>query len=407
MDMPKLRFKADDGSSLPEWQQKRFGDIMKCYSGGTPSTSEKTYYGGSIPFLKSGEIHLSVTQAHITELGLANSSAKLISKGDLLYALYGATSGDVAISKIDAAINQAVLCIVPHHDNRIYLKNWLELNRNRIISKYLQGGQGNLSAKIVKSLIVPIPSIAEQHKIADLLLTVDSVIDKQQAEITTWEQYKKGVVQKLFDQEVRFKTDDGSDFPNWECKTLGELGTFYGGLSGKSKEDFVDGTCPYITYKNVYLNTFATPISDDKVKITPQERQNKVKQFDVLFTQSSETFEEVGLSSVYLYDDEPYLNSFCKGFRFNNLEQIYPKFIGYLLRSDKVRHDIILMGQGISRINLRTQYLSKLNFKLPSLAEQRKIAECLDAIDDVIALAKAELEKWRELKQGLLQQLFV
>ena len=197
MDMPKLRFKADDGSSLPEWQQKRFGDIMKCYSGGTPSTSEKTYYGGSIPFLKSGEIHLSVTQAHITELGLANSSAKLISKGDLLYALYGATSGDVAISKIDAAINQAVLCIVPHHDNRIYLKNWLELNRNRIISKYLQGGQGNLSAKIVKSLIVPIPSIAEQHKIADLLLTVDSVIDKQQAEITTWEQYKKGVVQKL------------------------------------------------------------------------------------------------------------------------------------------------------------------------------------------------------------------
>ena len=268
MDMPKLRFKADDGSSLPEWQQKRFGDIMKCYSGGTPSTSEKTYYGGSIPFLKSGEIHLSVTQAHITELGLANSSAKLISKGDLLYALYGATSGDVAISKIDAAINQAVLCIVPHHDNRIYLKNWLELNRNRIISKYLQGGQGNLSAKIVKSLIVPIPSIAEQHKIADLLLTVDSVIDKQQAEITTWEQYKKGVVQKLFDQEVRFKTDDGSDFPNWECKTLGELGTFYGGLSGKSKEDFVDGTCPYITYKNVYLNTFATPISDDKVKIT-------------------------------------------------------------------------------------------------------------------------------------------
>ena len=72
-----------------------------------------------------------------------------------------------------------------------------------------------------------------------------------------------------------------------------------------------------------------------------------------------------------------------------------------------MRHDIILMGQGISRINLRTQYLSKLNFKLPSLAEQRKIAECLDAIDDVIALAKAELEKWRELKQGLLQQLFV
>ena len=207
--------------------------------------------------------------------------------------------------------------------------------------------------------------------------------------------------------KIRFKANDNTDYPDWNDNNLGELGSFYGGLSGKSKEDFVGGNCRYITYKNVYLNTFATPCSNDLVKIKPSEHQNKVKKFDVLFTQSSETFEEVGLSSVYLYDDEPYLNSFCKGFRFNNLEQIYPKFIGYLLRSDKVRHDIILMGQGISRINLRTQYLSKLNFKLPSLAEQRKIAECLDAIDEVITLAKAELDKWRELKKGLLQQLFV
>lgn len=271
-----------------------------------------------------------------------------------------------------------------------------------------QHGALNISVDDFFNIVIYAPpSIEEQRQIVNIASSIDNTINQMKSIVDAWELRKKGLAQKLFDQEVRFKADDGSDFPDWESKILGELGSFYGGLSGKSKEDFVDGTCPYITYKNVYLNTFATPISDDKVKITPQERQNKVKQFDVLFTQSSETFEEVGLSSVYLYDDEPYLNSFCKGFRFNNLEQIYPKFIGYLLRSDKVRHDIILMGQGISRINLRTQYLSKLNFKLPILAEQRKIAECLDAIDEVIALAKAELDKWRELKKGLLQQLFV
>ena len=206
--------------------------------------------------------------------------------------------------------------------------------------------------------------------------------------------------------KIRFKANDNTDYPDWNDNNLGELGSFYGGLSGKSKEDFVGGNCRYITYKNVYLNTFATPCSNDLVKIKPSEHQNKVKKFDVLFTQSSETFEEVGLSSIYLYDDEPYLNSFCKGFRFRNLDHICPEFIGYQLRSNKVRHAIMLMGQGISRINLRTEFLCKLTLSLPTLAEQHKIADLLLGVDAIIEKQQTEVATWVQYKKGLAQKLF-
>ena len=419
MKMPKIRFKANDNTDFPDWKDNNLGDLGSFY-GGLSGKSKEDFVGGNCRYITYKNVYLNTFATpcsnDLVKIKPSEHQNK-VKKFDVLFTQSSETFEEVGLSSIYL------------YDDEPYLNSFCkgfrfrnldhicpefigyQLRSNKVRHAIMLMGQGisriNLRTEFLCKLTLSLPTLAEQHKIADLLLGVDAIIEKQQTEVATWEQYKKGLAQKLFDQEVRFKADDGSDFPNWECKTLGELGTFYGGLSGKSKEDFVDGTCPYITYKNVYLNTFATPISDDKVKIKPQERQNKVKQFDVLFTQSSETFEEVGLSSVYLYDDEPYLNSFCKGFRFNNLEQIYPKFIGHLLRSDNVRHDIILMGQGISRINLRTQYLSKLNFKLPSQAEQRKIAECLDAIDDVIALAKAELEKWRELKRGLLQQLFV
>ena len=419
MKMPKIRFKANDNTDYPDWNDNNLGELGSFY-GGLSGKSKEDFVGGNCRYITYKNVYLNTFATpcsnDLVKIKPSEHQNK-VKKFDVLFTQSSETFEEVGLSSIYL------------YDDEPYLNSFCkgfrfrnldhicpefigyQLRSNKVRHAIMLMGQGisriNLRTEFLCKLTLSLPTLAEQHKIADLLLGVDAIIEKQQTEVATWVQYKKGLAQKLFDQEVRFKADDGSDFPDWESKILGELGSFYGGLSGKSKEDFVDGTCPYITYKNVYLNTFATPISDDKVKITPQERQNKVKQFDVLFTQSSETFEEVGLSSVYLYDDEPYLNSFCKGFRFNNLEQIYPKFIGYLLRSDKVRHDIILMGQGISRINLRTQYLSKLNFKLPSLAEQRKIVECLGAIDDVIALSKAELEKWRELKKGLLQQLFV
>lgn len=210
----------------------------------------------------------------------------------------------------------------------------------------------------------------------------------------------------MIEPKLRFKADDGSDFPDWEEKTLGDEGKFYGGLSGKTKEDFETGDAHFVTYMNVYKNAFASQDMMGCVNVGANERQNRVLYGDLLFTQSSETVEEVGLSSVYLHDDEPYLNSFCMGYRFNSLEDVSPEFIGYCMRSGGVRKSIMLMGQGISRINLGAKRLETVSYRLPSLPEQRKIADLLSAVDDVIAAQEAEVATWEKRKKGVMQKLF-
>ena len=134
----------------------------------------------------------------INETALKQSSAKLVKKGDLLYALYGATSGEVSISKINGAINQAVLCITSEIFNKVYLLNYLQFQKVAIVEKYIQGGQGNLSADIVKKLTIPFPSFQEQGKIAAFLATIDDKISRTQAQIENTQAYKKGLLQKMF-----------------------------------------------------------------------------------------------------------------------------------------------------------------------------------------------------------------
>lgn len=179
----KLRFKDENGNDFPEWVETKLGEIAETYSGGTPTSTSNSYYIGNIPFIKSGEISSDKTEQFINEEALKNSSAKMVSKGDLLLALYGATSGEVAISQIAGAINQAVL-VIKSMQNTNFLHHFLRCNKENIISTYLQGGQGNLSAQIVKNITINLPSLTEQKKIADFLSEIDN---KVEVETTTFD----------------------------------------------------------------------------------------------------------------------------------------------------------------------------------------------------------------------------
>ena len=161
-----------------EWEREKLRDKCSFYSGGTPSSSNKSYYIGEIPFIRSGEISGDSTELFLSEFGLNNSSAKMVDIGDLLLALYGATSGQIAISKIRGAINQAILCIKSSYDN-IFLKSVWEKHVDKILQAYLQGGQGNLSADIVKNLSFYFPSLDEQNKISKLIVLIDERIETQ------------------------------------------------------------------------------------------------------------------------------------------------------------------------------------------------------------------------------------
>ena len=133
-----------------EWTKIKLGDLGSFFSGGTPSSSRKDFYGGEIPFIRSGELHSDSTALSITKEAYDSCSAKMVNKGDLLLALYGATSGDISISRISGAINQAILCIRPQYMDAYFIKSLWEKHKKHILETYLQGGQGNLSSEIIK-----------------------------------------------------------------------------------------------------------------------------------------------------------------------------------------------------------------------------------------------------------------
>ena len=192
LNVPNLRFPEFGG----EWEREKLKDKCSFYSGGTPSSSNKSYYNGEIPFIRSGEISGDSTELFLSEFGLNNSSAKMVDIGDLLLALYGATSGQIAISKIRGAINQAILCIKSSYDN-IFLKSVWEKHVDKTLQAYLQGGQGNLSADIVKNLSFYFPSLDEQNKISKLIVLIDERIATQNKIIEDLKKLKVAITQKI------------------------------------------------------------------------------------------------------------------------------------------------------------------------------------------------------------------
>ena len=197
-----------DGESVPEirfagftdpWEQRKLGELTESYSGGTPAAGESEFYGGSIPFIRSAEIAAESTELFLTEKGYESSSARMVKPGDVLYALYGATSGEVAVSRQKGAINQAILAILPRDDcDARYITAWLRKQKGYIVTTYLQGGQGNLSGVIVKNLEVSIPSLPEQQKIGFMLSHLDSLITLHQRKLELLRNIKKSLLDKMF-----------------------------------------------------------------------------------------------------------------------------------------------------------------------------------------------------------------
>jgi len=252
-----------------------------------------------------------------------------------------------------------------------------------------------------------IPNLPEQKKIASFLTAVDERIQLLQKKKAKLEEYKKGVMQKLFSQEIRFKDENGNDFPDWEEKRLGEIGMTFNGLTGKTKVDFGEGI-PYVQYMQIFSNSKINVQEFGLVKIGENENQSKVQYGDVFFTTSSETPNEIGTASVMLEEvGDVYLNSFCFGFRPNSLTELVPKFSRYLFRSELFRREIIKLAQGSTRFNMSKVELMKLRVLLPKEDEQVKIADFLTSLDDSIESIGVEIDGSIEYKKGLLQKMFV
>lgn len=216
--------------------------------------------------------------------------------------------------------------------------------------------------------------------------------------------YKRGLSNALFERVIEFCSGSGN---KWTQFPLGDLGEFYNGLTGKQKTDFEHGSEPYIPYVNVYKNMVADTSACESVSVSEREHQNKVRYGDILFTQSSETLEEVGLSSVWLGDFEPFLNSFCFGFHFHENLCIFPLYVAHYFRSTDARLKIMHEGQGITRVNLSAERIKAISIPLPPMEVQKKIGMFLKSLNDKINEKQEIICQMEHLKIGLLQQLFI
>ena len=224
---------------------------------------------------------------------------------------------------------------------------------------------------------IPIPDIDEQRKIGELLTCLDNLITLHQRKCANLCSPSQVVFSLLFTT---------STF-SWEQRKLGEMGQTYTGLSGKTKDDFGHGQARFVTYMNVFSNPISNPEMTEPIEIDP--KQNEVEVGDVFFTTSSETPEEVGMSSILLEKrGKTYLNSFCFGFRPS--EKIDSYYLAYMLRSESTRAKIILLAQGISRYNISKNKVMEIAVSLPSLDEQKLIGQYFSQLDNLITLHQRE-----------------
>lgn len=199
--------KSTELGEIPEdWEIKKLGDVCLTYSGGTPNTSNKSYYGGDIFWITSGDLNISPIRevtGRISEKGLNSSSAKMVRPKTLLFALYGATAGVVAITNIKAAINQAVLAIKAQKINNEFLYYFLDFRKDYLIKTYTQGGQPNFSADIVKQFQVLLPLLKEQQAIAQVLSDMDDDLNALETRLTKTKAIKQGMMQELLTGRTR------------------------------------------------------------------------------------------------------------------------------------------------------------------------------------------------------------
>lgn len=379
-----MRFSGFDD----EWKSYRIGDISKTYSGGTPSTSKKVYYYGNIPFIKSGEINKSCTEQYINEDAINNSSAKKVKKGDLLLALYGATSGEVAISKIDGAINQAVLKIDNNMDNYFQYNYFLKY-KEKIIHKYLQGGQGNLSANIIKKLEFKFPKMEEQQKISRFLLLIDEKIQLLKKKHKEYQNFKKYLMQQIFTQKLRF--DDNCQYKTKQVKDF----------LIESKIEGIDDINKRLTVK---LNLKGITVRESKTI----EIEGATKQFirkTGQFIYGKQNLHKGAFGIIPKELDGYLTSSDIPSFDFKG--GIEPKWFYYYFARKSFYEKLENLSTGTGSKRISPKEFLNIKIIVPEFKEQHKIVCLLEKFDEKINGISNQIVQMNMFKKSLLQQMFV
>ncbi len=249
------------------------------------------------------------------------------------------------------------------------------------VSKIVRGTPPKINQENLKNIQIPLPHPEIQEEIIKILDRFAEYAAELQAEL----QARQKQYECYRDKLLTFNNFEGCCEDIKWCK-LSDLGVFYGGLTGKNKNDFTNGNAKFVTYMNVYSNIAIDTDINDMVRIVAGEKQNKIEYGDVVFTGSSETPDECGMSSVMTTQtkDELYLNSFCFGFRLNDRTLLLPDFLKFLFRSEDVRKQIVKTASGVTRFNVSKKRFGEVTIPIPSMEEQQRIVAILDKLETLV-----------------------
>ena len=399
--------------NIPEgWKVKKLSGLFDIKRGGSPRPIDKfiTNRSDGLNWLKIGDIkpdgkYISKTSSKILKEGLKKTT--YVKKGDFILS-NSMSFGRPYILNIDTCIHDGWLTfqnIKTEILDRDFLYFLLLHPKTQYEFQSMSAGSGvqNLKKETVAEISLLFPPPSEQKRIVGVLGVWDRGIEGLERKIEIKKEIKKGLMQGLLTGERRLPGFKGE----WGEYKLGDLGETYQGLTGKTKDDFGRGK-KFITYMDIYSNSgINTKTIGSLVNIENNENQKRVQCGDLLFTTSSETPEEVGISSVFLDEikEDIYLNSFCFGFRLKNYNTLLPEFAKFYLRGQGFRKKMFRLAQGSSRFNLSKKYFIQTNIYLPKVKEQKAIAAVLTTADKEINLLEKKLTLWQEQKKYLLNNL--
>lgn len=396
-NVPRLRFKGFSG----EWKEKELRKISDSFSGGTPSVNDKDNYGGDIPFIRSSDINDDVFELYLTNKGLKNSSAKLVQKGTLLIALYGATSGKTGIARIDGAINQAVLAILPKENfDKLYIYDLLNYKKSEIVNKYIQGGQGNLSGKIINNLKYFYPDCIEQKKNGSFFAKIDKLIELQTLKLELLKKLKRGYLQKMFPQDgesaprLRFSGFSGE----WKKLSVKDIGTVVtGNTPSKKDKSNYGGENLWITPSDIDIDS--TYLSDSATKLSDKGKEiSKIIPKNSVLVTCIASIGKNALNGCELSINQQ-INAVIPNEKFDSY------FLLNLSNQWSIEMNRLTSNASLKIIN-RTEF-SKLETLAPEFEEQQKIGSFLSKLDQMINNQSDKIKSLQQEKKSYLQKMFI
>ncbi|CEG23834.1 EcoKI restriction-modification system protein HsdS [Planococcus massiliensis] len=409
MNVPQLRFNGFKG----EWDISELKKLVKLEGGATPLKSEKRYWqDGHIPWVSSQEVgpkKIDKTTFNITEAAVSETSTKMVGKNTILLVVRSGILNrtiPLSITMIPMAINQDIKAMIIKHEklHHLFLYQWMKKNEKAMLSNVVKGGTTvqSVNTPDLQDYLIKIPSASEQHKIADFFELIDGKIEKQQEKLDKLTLLKKGMMQKIFSQELRFKNEDGEEFSEWETKQLKEFAMktvkknrdmkVTNVISNSAKQGL-------ISQRSYFKKDIANELNIDGYYV--------ISKGDFVYNPRISSESPYGPVHIYELEEDGIVSPLYLCFKTKNIDS---KFLKYFFMSSQWYKHVYTQGDSGARhdrVSIKDTAFFEMKIAVPSLVEQEKISDFLTSLNLKVEKEREKLMVLEEQKKGFMQGMFV